>query len=580
MNNDILYDKIYACWLGKNIGGTLGEPVEGALDILNLTSLPDTGENPLPNDDLDLQLVNLHALEEYGFKLTASDFSKEWAEHVYFPFDEYGYAIKNIRMGIGAPLSGKYDNPFTDCMGAPIRSELWAAIAAGKPEVAAYFALQDAQVDHAGGEGVWGEIFYAVLESMAFNSENKVELIEKALSYIDSSSLTYCAVKDTLDWFLQGVSYDEIRDKILASYKDSNFTHAPQNIAFTMVGFLYGNDFVDSLLKAVNLGYDTDCTGATLGALLGIMYGTKYIPKEWVDAIGTNIVVSAPIRGLNFPKTLDELTQRTIKLSQKLELENNFNIEQEWDFDVQKYTLPFGSRENNISVYLCLEDGLSFKANEKKKLSITLVNNSDYTRTFGACFDGAGLFKSNCGEAELILEPKAPTTAEFEITASDSLLAVNECKILLKEYNEGNIWCKYPISVVLFRAVKWIVDNEEVYTQTNTIKLNSGKHTVSTAFKNPKKRTVKLICACNEKYTLCLDGKTVISCDEKQAYIPAFHRCPENQFATLCLDEGIHNISINIYAEEEATLSVLPVANDSKKDKSGYYYFIDCEMLI
>ena len=24
-----LYDKIYACWLGKSIGGTLGAPVEG-----------------------------------------------------------------------------------------------------------------------------------------------------------------------------------------------------------------------------------------------------------------------------------------------------------------------------------------------------------------------------------------------------------------------------------------------------------------------------------------------------------------------------------------------------------------------
>ena len=87
--NEKIYDKIHACWLGKNIGGTLGGPYEGRTERLSLSGIPDIGGNgPLPNDDLDLQLLNLHTLEQRGLYVTANDFSEEWAEHVYFPYDE------------------------------------------------------------------------------------------------------------------------------------------------------------------------------------------------------------------------------------------------------------------------------------------------------------------------------------------------------------------------------------------------------------------------------------------------------------------------------------------------------------
>ena len=96
-----------------------------------------------------------------------------------------------VHRGLGAPLSGCFNNFFTDCMGSPIRSEIWAVICAGMPELAAYYAYQDASVDHAGGEGVYGEIFFAVLESMAFTEQDKLTLIHSALSYLPED----CAVR-------------------------------------------------------------------------------------------------------------------------------------------------------------------------------------------------------------------------------------------------------------------------------------------------------------------------------------------------------------------------------------------------
>ena len=42
---------------------------------------------------------------------------------------------------------------------------------------------------------------------------------------------------------------------------------------------------VDAILKAINLGDDTDTVGAVVGGLLGIEYGMKAINPNWVKQI-------------------------------------------------------------------------------------------------------------------------------------------------------------------------------------------------------------------------------------------------------------------------------------------------------
>lgn len=41
----------------------------------------------------------------------------------------------------------------------------------------------------------------------------------------------------------------------------------------------------DAVLKAVNLGDDTDTAGAVTGGLAGIIYGMEGIPKEWLETL-------------------------------------------------------------------------------------------------------------------------------------------------------------------------------------------------------------------------------------------------------------------------------------------------------
>ena len=45
------------------------------------------------------------------------------------------------------------------------------------------------------------------------------------------------------------------------------------------------NDFPSAVLKAVNLGRDTDTTAAVTGGLAGLCYGFEAIPSKWVNAV-------------------------------------------------------------------------------------------------------------------------------------------------------------------------------------------------------------------------------------------------------------------------------------------------------
>jgi ADP-ribosylglycohydrolase len=44
-------------------------------------------------------------------------------------------------------------------------------------------------------------------------------------------------------------------------------------------------NYKHAVLRAVNLGHDTDTTAAVTGGLAGLLYGFDRIPKEWVEKL-------------------------------------------------------------------------------------------------------------------------------------------------------------------------------------------------------------------------------------------------------------------------------------------------------
>lgn len=329
LSKEEYWDKVYACWMGKNCGGTLGAPLEkgfGEEEPFNIDWYPELREGGIPNDDLEMQLIWLKAIEEQGFDLTARELAQYWLDYIGYNWDEYGLNKTNLRLGLVPPVSGYFNNWFRDCMGSPIRSEIWACLAPGNPTLAVKYAYEDAIVDHAGGEGVWGEVFNAALEAAAFVEQDTQTLLDIGLSYIPAESGIARAVIAAREAHKAGLTWQEARKRVMETTPHYNAQYAPLNLGFQTIGWLYGKDFGDALCTAVNCGYDTDCTGATLGSILGIIGGRASLPHKWTEPLGNTITTNESWGGLKnassgvnpVPATLEELTDRVCLQGERL----------------------------------------------------------------------------------------------------------------------------------------------------------------------------------------------------------------------------------------------------------------------
>lgn len=293
-------DTVRGVWAGKFIGGTLGAPIEGVKERHQF----DGGIAPAgiaENDDTDLQLLWLHALEEHGVKLCAENLMQEWREHVRAPWNEYGVAAANWECGIRPPESGRLNNWFWgECMGGPIRSEIWGLICPGAPRLAARYAAMDGSLDHA-GEAIEAEKFLASLEAALFFEKDLAALIEIGLQQVDPASRIASLVRDVQVW-TRTLDWSGARERVRAVYGHPDMTHSLQNVGFTMIGLLCGGgDFGRTLALTLNCGYDADCTAGTAAAILGGILGYEGIPARFRDAVPGEYRVSDWMLG--FPRT-------------------------------------------------------------------------------------------------------------------------------------------------------------------------------------------------------------------------------------------------------------------------------------
>ncbi len=316
---EIYRDQVSACWLGKCLGGAIGMAYEG------VPWRPDLREEDIflqdvPNDDLELQLVWLRALEEYGTALDHAALGKIWLKYIPHGVDEYAVALRNLKRGIFPPASGWKDNFFADGMGAAIRSEIWAAVFAGRPDAAGYFASLDASVDH-WGDGVYAEVYMAMAECFAFEMPNPDAALKKALAYLPECRLSR-ALREVHRLFDAGTESGEAREILWRTFRHPNFTDCVMNLATVTFALLWGDgDFIRTILLAVNMGRDTDCTAATAGAFLGITGGSGAIPEKWRNKVREELTVSDFIRQIpGIPLTLSDLTERTLSLHKSLPL--------------------------------------------------------------------------------------------------------------------------------------------------------------------------------------------------------------------------------------------------------------------
>ena len=80
-----------------------------------------------------------------------------------------------------------------------------------------------------------------------------------------------------------GLSYNEFKAIELKDIRSTGYVI--DTLEASLWCIFNTSSFKDAVLKAVNLGDDTDTVGAIAGGLAGIIYGYDTIPSEWINVL-------------------------------------------------------------------------------------------------------------------------------------------------------------------------------------------------------------------------------------------------------------------------------------------------------
>ncbi|MDD5698709.1 MAG: ADP-ribosylglycohydrolase family protein [Victivallaceae bacterium] len=320
------YDKVLAGWLGKSLGGVIGAPFENHKMFGHKTAEQLWPDTLAVNDDLDIQMVWLEAMQERGLYLSSRDLAEFWQDRCYHNYCEYGVFLNNVQRGIAPPLSGSWNNSFfAESEGCPIRSEIWGFVCPGNPRLAAEYAQMDGQLDH-GGISVEIEQFFSAMASWALVTNELEEVVKAGLSILSSESRIVGIVNQVRSICEQ---YPEVYDAwrmIIRRYGDRDASKAITNLAIVLMSLLLGKgDFKKTICICINSGWDTDCTAATAGALLGALKGTPGLPKDWLSKLGSNLICGVAIKHKR--AALKDIAQETCQLGAEMAAARNQAVE-------------------------------------------------------------------------------------------------------------------------------------------------------------------------------------------------------------------------------------------------------------
>jgi ADP-ribosylglycohydrolase len=318
-NEAELRDRIYACWIGKAAGATLGLPFKGHQDIGAAAFYTDPKAGAMPAlESLDPQILSLKVLEDGTGRTESRLLAVYWLKHLLVEKNEYGPALSNIRVGLLPPLSGEFNNAaWKDSNAGWCRTEIWACVAPGCPALAATLAREDASIDHGSGEGTLAAIFLAAVESAAFVEPDRDRLLALGLQVIPDTCGVAAGVRAAIESHKAGKEWKLARDEVIQATAKTGWQQSPRDVGFMVLAWLYGDgDFGKSVTLAANAGDCTDGQAGAVGALLGIIGGTKAIPAKWRDPLGEKITTVA-LAGVAAPATLKEMADRTIAAARK-----------------------------------------------------------------------------------------------------------------------------------------------------------------------------------------------------------------------------------------------------------------------
>lgn len=541
--------KVYGCYVGKCVGGTLGMKREGKLDYAEVTYYDPVPDKMLPNDDLDLQVVNLESVLKHGLPVSRYALSDNWRYHIADTApDEYGCSKSNHALKMYAPLSGIYRNKIYEGMGGAIRSELWACLAPANSSLAAKFAREDACCDHT-AEGVYAEMFLAALESAAFSENNLLKIIDEGLSVIPDNSKLKRAFLDVIKAYNETRDVLAVRKLVLDKYYSRNWTDVTINLSFILLSLLScENSFDKAICTAVSLGYDADCTGASVGSIFGIM-NPDGIGERWTNPIGNALVLSAGVINMHAKTIVDDFCDQIISVAESVQEYYKTGIEINVSSDFPKAKLSNPYMPNTRAIY-DWQDGAKESLIAVNPFILTLVYPDsvaaipDKENAYAIRIDN---FENYDMKGELTLSLPDYWTASFETIAftvrkgerielpftikPDGKQKRMPLNAMILKFNVNGM--KFSFEAGLPITYQWLKENldtgeKEVYEAASVFfPIPKGRYKYSARIFSPMGKDVRIHASGERTFKFSLNGKELYDSSANwygTFYVPTFHR--------------------------------------------------------
>ena len=340
-----LREKMAGAVLGRFVGCTLGAPVEmwsleemeqaakfGGIDFPPTDYWPVVGRpwqkrygvdenykysrdgmDGVPvDDDITYTILGLLIIERYGFDFTVEDVGQIWLDILPYACTAEEVALDNLKKGISAKEAGIIDNPFLQWIGADIRADGFGYAAAGDPQKAAKMGYVDAYLSHR-RNGIYGEMFFAAAIAAAFTATCPIEPIRIALKEIPTTCALYADVEWALDVGPTLKDFRHAREMVDERFTGMSQVHTNNNACLTIFGLFTGKgDFTKTIADVIAMGLDNDCTGATVGSIIGAIVGEKGIPAHWTKNF--NNKVRTYLTGYE-ELAIDDVIDRFVKLA-------------------------------------------------------------------------------------------------------------------------------------------------------------------------------------------------------------------------------------------------------------------------
>ncbi|NLA96012.1 MAG: ADP-ribosylglycohydrolase family protein, partial [Clostridiaceae bacterium] len=173
-------------------------------------------------------------------------------------------------------------------IGAQMRGAICGMVAPGNPKEAARLAWLDGEVSHF-NNGIIGEIFNAMLVSLAYVEKDARTMLEQCINMIPKTSEYYSVAKFALDMAKQEDDWEKAWRHCEKKLEKYNWIHAYPNAAAEVLALWFGNGSFDETAYLISMaGQDVDCNAAQILTAAGIM-NPQGIRNEWTDPIGDEL---------------------------------------------------------------------------------------------------------------------------------------------------------------------------------------------------------------------------------------------------------------------------------------------------